>query len=224
MPNLPLRRAAVPAFAALLLSAAAGAQERSRPAVRPTPVAALDTAVLAGGCFWGVEGLFEHVDGVRAVTSGFATAARDAAAPVSYEQVSTGLTGYAEAVQVVYDPARVSYAQLLHLFFTVAHDPTEVDRQGPDVGPQYRSAVFVRDDAQRRGVQAALARLRADRTYPRPVATRVEPLAAYHEAEPYHQDYMARNPDAPYIVAHDAPKLARFRREYPALYRARAAR
>lgn len=216
--TLPVRAAASVLAALALAAGAAGAQRTARAAARP----AADTAVFAGGCFWGVEGLFEHVDGVLSATSGFATgAAREAATPVSYDRVSTGRTGYAEAVRVVYDPARVTYAQLLQLFFTVAHDPTEVDRQGPDVGPQYRSAVFTRDDAQRRAAAAAVARLEAARTYARPVATRVEPLAAFREAEPYHQDYMARHPDAPYIVVNDAPKLARLKREYPALYRER---
>lgn len=212
-------------FATVLLAvpAVGRAQAAAGRAARPAAVVA-DTAVLAGGCFWGVEGVFEHVAGVLSVTSGFATGApRADAMPVSYERVSSGRTPYAEAVRVVYDPRRVSYAQLLQLFFTVAHDPTEVDRQGPDVGPQYRSAVFTRDDAQRQAATAAIARLTAAHTYPRPIATRVEPLAGFHEAEAYHQNYMALHPDAPYIVVNDAPKLVRLKREYPAMYREPAA-
>jgi peptide-methionine (S)-S-oxide reductase len=203
--------AAVALFAAAPFAAGpavAGAGTPAPAAPAPRPAAALDTAVFAGGCFWGVEAVFEHVRGVSDVVSGYAGGR---APSPSYEQVSTGETGHAEAVRVVYDPATVSYAQLLQVFFTVAHDPTELNRQGPDVGTQYRSAVFYRTPAQKRAVETYVAGLRVTRAFARPVVTQLAPLAAFHEAEAYHQGYMARHPDQPYIVIHDAPKLEQLR-------------
>ena len=174
-----------------------------------------EVAVLAGGCFWGVEAVYEHVQGVSDVTSGFAGAK---AAGASYERVSTGTTGNAEAVRIVFDPAKVSYADLLRIFFAVAHDPTEVNRQGHDVGPQYRSAIFPQSPAQARVAKAYIAQLGKAHVFPRPIATRIE-SGGFVEAEAYHQDFMARNPNYPYIVIHDRPKLAALKRQFPASWK-----
>jgi peptide-methionine (S)-S-oxide reductase len=176
----------------------------------------VDTAVFAGGCFWGVEAVFEHVKGVTTATSGYAGG--KVSSP-SYEQVSSGTTGHAESVQVVYDPSRVSYDQLLQVFFAVAHDPTELDRQGPDVGSQYRSAIFYRNDAQRDAAKRYIAKLEAAHVYRNPIVTEVAPLGRFNEAEAYHQDYLAHHTHQPYIVINDLPKLEALQREFPALYR-----
>ncbi|MGS1016975.1 peptide-methionine (S)-S-oxide reductase MsrA [Allosphingosinicella humi] len=180
------------------------------------PASAKDeVAVLAGGCFWGVEGVFEHVKGVRDVISGYAGGrARDA----DYAAVSSERTGHAEAVRIRFDPERISYAELLRIYFTVAHDPTQLNRQGPDVGPSYRSAIFPQSDAQRETARAEIARLAAARTYRRPIVTKLE-SGAFYPAEAYHQDFMRRNPRHPYIVRNDAPKLAALKRAFPNLYR-----
>jgi peptide-methionine (S)-S-oxide reductase len=175
-----------------------------------------DTAVFAGGCFWGVEGVFEHLKGVTAATSGYAGGT---VVSPSYEQVSSGDTGHAESVQVIFDPAQLSYGQLLQVFFTVAHDPTQLDRQGPDVGTQYRSAIFYRNDQQRREAEAYVGQLRAAKTFTRPVVTQIAPLRAFYPAEAYHQHYMAQHPSSMYIVVNDAPKVKALRERYPALYR-----
>ena len=179
---------------------------------RPTPV---DTAVFAGGCFWGIEGVFEHVKGVISATAGYAGGTVPAP---SYEEVSSGSTGHAESVRVIFDPARITYAQLLQVFFLVAHDPTELDRQGPDVGTQYRSLVFYRNDTQQKTADAYLAELEHTKAYGGPIVTKLEPLAAFYPAEEYHQHYMALHPDAPYIVYNDAPKLIQLRQRFPAWY------
>jgi peptide-methionine (S)-S-oxide reductase len=176
----------------------------------------LDTAVLAGGCFWGLEGVFEHLEGVKSVVSGYAGGS---VAHPSYEQVSSGRTGHAESVQIVYDPSRISYGQLLHVFFSVAHDPTQLDRQGPDVGTQYRSEIFTANADQKRIAEAYVAQLKAARIFPRPIVTQLVQLGDFYPAEAYHQDYMARHPDALYIVMNDAPKVEKLRREFPALFR-----
>ena len=186
----------------------------------PAPVgvaASSDTAVFAGGCYWGVEAVFEHLQGVSNVVSGYAGGSSPSP---SYEAVSSGTTGHAEAVRVAYDPARISYDQLLQIFFTVAHDPTQLDRQGPDVGTQYRSAVFYRNAEQRQATERYIARIRDAGLYRDPVVTEVSPLDAFHVAEAYHQNYLVRHPNQPYIVIHDKPKLEELRRRYPALYRA----
>lgn len=172
-----------------------------------------DTAVLAGGCFWGMETVFEHVEGVSAVTSGYAGGAR---ADANYQAVSGERTGHAEAVRISYDPAKVSYGQLLAIYFTVAHDPTQLNRQGPDEGPSYRSAIFPQSEAQRRAAAAAITKLGAGG---HKIVTRIE-SGAFYPAEAYHQDFMRRNPLHPYILAHDAPKVAALKRRYPALYKA----
>jgi peptide-methionine (S)-S-oxide reductase len=206
-PGLEAPRAAAPAAAAM------------PPEPAPIGVAASsDTAVFAGGCFWGVEAVFEHLKGVSSATSGYAGGS--APAP-SYEQVSSGATGHAEAVLVVYDPAEISYDQLLQVFFTVAHDPTQLNRQGPDVGTQYRSAVFYRNAAQRQATEGYIAKIREARLYRGAIVTEVAPLRAFHAAEGYHQDYLVRHPNQPYIVINDAPKLEHLRRAFPALYRER---
>lgn len=175
----------------------------------------LQTAVLAGGCFWGVEAVFEHVKGVRSVVSGYAGGtARDA----SYERVTTETTGHAEAVRIVYDPRQISYGQLLRIYFSAAHDPTQLNRQGPDTGPSYRSAIFPQNPAQRRVASAYIAQLRAAGAYRRPIVTRIE-NGAFFAAEPYHQDFMRRNPRHPYITRWDAPKLAEYKRMFPSYWR-----
>lgn len=173
------------------------------------------TAVFAGGCFWGVEGVFEHVKGVTRAVAGYAGGS---AATAHYEEVSTGTTGHAESVQVSYDPARISYGQLLKVFFSVAHDPTELNRQGPDTGTQYRSTIFYGNDEQKRVAAAYIAQLQAAHAFARPIATEVTPLKAFYEAEAYHQHYLALHPDQPYIVINDLPKIANLQRQFPALY------
>jgi peptide-methionine (S)-S-oxide reductase len=207
LPSLDEPRAAAPAAAAM--------------PPEPAPIgvtASSDTAVFAGGCFWGVEAVFEHLQGVSSATSGYAGGS---APSPSYDEVSSGSTGHAEAVLVVYDPAEISYDQLLQIFFTVAHDPTQLDRQGPDVGTQYRSAVFYRNAAQRQATESYVAKLRDARLYRGKIVTEVAPLRVFHTAEAYHQDYLVRHPNQPYIVINDAPKLEHLRKAFPALYRER---
>jgi len=177
--------------------------------------ASTQTAVLAGGCFWGVEGVFEHVMGVTRVVSGYAGGNADTA---TYEQVSTGRTGHAESVQIFYDPSRISYGQLLRVFFSVAHDPTELNRQGPDTGTQYRSAIFYANADQKRVADAYIAQLQKDKVFTRPIVTQVVPLKAFYEAEAYHQNYLDHHPNQPYIVINDLPKIAALKRELPLLY------
>jgi peptide-methionine (S)-S-oxide reductase len=172
-------------------------------------------AVFAGGCFWGIEAVFEHVKGVRHASSGYAGGT---AATADYEMVSSGRTRHAEAVKVIYDPAQVSYGQLLKVFFQVAHDPTQLNRQGPDTGPQYRSAIFHADNAQKAAANAYIAELQRAKAYPRPVVTEVVPLTQFYPAEAYHQDYARRNPNSPYIVIHDAPKVRDLQASLPDLY------
>jgi peptide-methionine (S)-S-oxide reductase len=184
------------------------------PAATPAR-ATLDTAVFAGGCFWGVEAVFEHTKGVRDVVSGYA-GGNDS--NPSYEQVGSGETGHAESVQVVYDPSAVSYATLLRVFFSVAHDATELNRQGPDVGTQYRSAIFYRSEAQKREAEAYIRQLTAAKYYPDPIVTEVAQLKGFYAAEAYHQDFMAHHPDYPYIVFYDRPKVEKFKRVLPELY------
>jgi len=175
-----------------------------------------DTAVLAGGCFWGMESVFEHVKGVSDVVSGFAGgAAKDA----TYDAVSSESTGHAEAVRISYNPRQVSYAQLLQVFFAVAHDPTEVNRQGPDVGPSYRSAIFPQTPDQERQARAFITRLSAAHVFKAPIATRIE-SGGFFAAEAYHQGFARKHPWYPYIVINDRPKVAALKAKYPALYKA----
>jgi peptide-methionine (S)-S-oxide reductase len=173
------------------------------------------TAVFAGGCFWGVDAVFKHVKGVTGVTSGYAGGASKTA---HYELVGTGATGHAESVQVVYDPSQITYGQLLRVFFSVAHDPTELNRQGPDVGTQYRSAIFYSDPDQLRVAKAYVAQLQAAKAFSSPIVTELAPLNAFYAAEDYHQNYLALHPENMYIVINDLPKLAQLRRQFPDLY------
>lgn len=177
----------------------------------------LQTAVLAGGCFWGVQGVFQHVAGVVSAVSGYAGGSAETA---TYQQIGSGRTGHAEAVKVVYDPKLVSYGQLLQIYFSVVHDPTQLNRQGPDVGPQYRSTVFPADAEQARVARGYIAQLDGAKTFGRPLATTVEPLKAFYPAEAYHQDFLSRNPRHPYIVVHDLPKVEQLKQVFPAAYRA----
>ena len=177
--------------------------------------AGLKTAVFAGGCFWGVEAVFEHVKGVTDVKSGYSGGDSKSA---NYDDVSDGRTLHAEAVFVTYDPTRVTYVQLLTVFFSVAHDPTEVNRQGPDVGPQYRSAIFYANDEQRKSANDYIEAINKAKVFSKPTATQLVALDKFYDAEDYHQDYMKKNPNQPYIVHHDRPKLAALKEKFPDLY------
>ncbi len=174
------------------------------------------TAVLAGGCFWGVEAVFEHVKGVTDVRSGYSGGSP---ATAQYEKVGTGKTGHAESVRITYDPSQISYGQLLKVFFSVAHDPTELNRQGPDRGTQYRSAIFYSNEEQNRIAQAYIDQLNKAKVFARPIVTQVGPLESFHEAEAYHQDYLAHHPNEPYIVINDLPKVESLRKHLPGLYK-----
>jgi len=180
-----------------------------------SPSQGTQTAVLAGGCFWGVEAVFEHVKGVRTVESGYAGGDSKSA---NYGAVSSERTGHAEAVRVVFDPRQVSYGTLLRLFFSVAHDPTQLNRQGPDVGPSYRSAIFPQNAEQKAVAAAYIAQLGKSGAFNRKIVTRLE-SGPFYRAESYHQDFMRRNPTHPYIVAHDRPKILALKRAAPALFR-----
>lgn len=182
----------------------------------PASAAGSETAVLSGGCFWGMQGVFEHVRGVRRAVSGYSGGSPDTA---SYEDVSSGTTGHAESVQITFDPRVVSYGEILRVFFSVAHDPTQLDRQGPDTGTNYRSDIFFADPAQERVARAYIAQLGHIHAFSSPIVTRLDPLRAFYVAEGYHQDYLIHNPDSPYIIVNDLPKIANLKRLYPALYR-----
>ena len=213
-----MTRTPTAAFLLLLVSGAAHAERATplpAPAHDPASATATETVVLSGGCFWGVQGVFEHVKGVQQVVSGYAGGARDTA---EYETVSTGSTGHAESVQVRFDPKTVSYGQLLRIFFSVALDPTQKDRQGPDSGTQYRSEVFYTSDAQQQAAQAYIAQLDAAKIFPRPIATRVDRLPAFYPAEGYHQDYLIHHPDSMYIVMNDLPKIDALKKLFPDWY------
>ena len=179
--------------------------------------AAEQKAVFAGGCFWGVEAVYEHVKGVISVRSGYSGGNAKSA---NYEDVSSGTTGHAESVEIRFDPAKVSYIQLLNIFFAVAHDPTEVNRQGPDTGTQYRSVIFYANADQQRSAKAFIDALDSSKALDKPVATQVVPLAAFYAAEEHHQNYLKNNPDDSYIVHNDLPKLTALKRKFPELYRA----
>ena len=206
---------AIAVLAAFVPSHAAGPLPDPRIDAPLAAAKGMQTAVLAGGCFWGVEGVFEHVKGVTQVVAGYAGGS---AVRPSYEQVSSGTTGHAESVRISYDPSRISYGQLLKVFFSVAHNPTELNRQGPDTGTQYRSAVFFANDEQKRVAEAYIAQLQAARAFARPIVTQVAPLKAFYAAEAYHQHYLDLNPNQPYIVINDLPKIGNLKREFPALY------
>jgi peptide-methionine (S)-S-oxide reductase len=200
---------------------------QARPAVSsPVPAAATDepraqspqkeTAVFAGGCFWGVQGVFERLKGVLDTTAGYSGGSSDTA---TYSQVSSETTGHAESVKVVYDPSQITYGQLLRVFFSVAHDPTELNRQGPDTGTSYRSAIFYANDEQRRISQAYIAQIDAAHVFKRKIVTEVTPLKGFYDAEAYHQDYALHHPDNPYILVCDRPKIDALKKQFPELFR-----
>lgn len=198
---------------------------RSGEAAVVVPAPALDnpkaagptqTAVLAGGCFWGVQGVYQYTRGVKKVLSGYSGGDKNTA---EYEKVGTGRTGHAESVEIVFDPKEISYGEILRIYFSVAHDPTQLDRQGPDVGTQYRSAIFYADAQQKRIADAYIAQLDKGRVFRKPIVTRVDALKGFYPAEAYHQDFMILNPRYPYIVINDLPKVANLKRLFPEQYR-----
>ena len=174
-----------------------------------------ETAVFAGGCFWGVQSVFQRVKGVLATTAGYSGGSAQTA---TYKQVITETTGHAESVEVIYDPSRITYGQLLRIFFSVAHDPTQLNRQGPDVGTSYRSAIFYVNEDQRRLAQAYIAQLNQQKIFPKAIVTEVTPLKAFYRAEDYHQDYAYYNPENPYIQVCDRPKIEALRQQFPDLF------
>jgi len=211
------------AIAALIGTAACtGAFAAERMVTAPAPAldaplkaGPLQTAVFAGGCFWGVEGVFERVKGVQSVRSGYAGGAK---ATAEYETVGSGLTGHAESVEIKYDPAKVSYGTLLRVFFSVAHDPTQLNRQGPDTGSQYRSAIFPQTAEQAKLAQAYIAQLNAAKTWPMKIVTTIEPGKPFYPAEGYHQNFLRLNPGYPYIVINDLPKVAGLKERFPTVW------
>ena len=213
-----------PLLAVLALGALAARPALAQEGI-PIPAPAVDVApngettkvaVLAGGCFWGVQGVFQHVEGVANAVSGYAGGD---AATAHYNLVVTGGTGHAEAVEITYDPEKISYGTLLHVFFSVVHDPTQLDRQGPDIGPHYRSAVFPQDEEQERTARAYIAQLNQARVYDAAIVTKLEADRPFYPAEEYHQDFMTKHPTHPYIVYHDLPKIENLKRLFPELYR-----
>jgi len=206
------------------LLAATACNAKANPAMPvPAPVvdapraasSAHDTAVLSGGCFWGVQAVFQHVKGVINATSGYTGGSAKTA---EYETVSTGETGHAESVEIVYDPSQITYGELLRIFFSVAHDPTELNRQGPDDGTQYRSAIWYANDGQKKIAESYIAQLDQEKVFSHRIVTQVTPLKQFYPAEAYHQNYAALHPDNPYIVFNDAPKVSHLKKEFPDLY------
>jgi peptide-methionine (S)-S-oxide reductase len=221
------RGAAFPALMLVGLLAAAGfvATRSTAEEARPAPLPAVDeqvgaktseVAVIAGGCFWGVQGVFQHVAGVTNAVSGYAGGEK---ATAHYEMTSNGDTGHAESVQITYDPRKITYGRILQVYFSVAHDPTELNRQGPDEGTQYRSTIFPLSDEQARVAKAYIAQLGSAHVFEAPIVTTVEPGKTFYRAEDYHQDFLAKNPSYPYIVYNDLPKISNLKRLFPALYR-----
>lgn len=200
-----------------------GSRAQEAPVVIPAPTTALSqtgttaTAVFAGGCFWGVQGVFQHVKGVTRAVSGYAGGSADTA---TYEMSGSGTTGHAESVEVTYDPAVVSFGELLQVYFSVAHNPTQLNYQGPDRGTQYRSTIFAVTPEQGDYAKAYIAQLDATNLYPAPIVTTIEPLQGFYPAEQYHQDFLTLNPTYPYIVVNDLPKVAALKEIFPAIYRA----
>ena len=183
----------------------------------PAAAAGLQTIVLAGGCFWGIQAVYQHSKGVTNAVSGYAGGSKQDA---DYNTVSGGRTGHAEAVQVTFDPRVISYGKILQIFFSVAHDPTQLDEQGPDMGPQYRSEIFAQDDAQRKIAKAYVTQLDAAKTFPKPIVTKIGATpATFYPAEDYHQDYATVHPTQPYIVRFDLPKIANLKQMFPDVYR-----
>ena len=181
----------------------------------PATQAHEETAVLAGGCFWGVQGVFQHVSGVTKVIAGYSGGKRETA---QYETVSGGQTGHAESVQITYDPTKITYGRLLQIYFSVAHDPTELNRQGPDSGTQYRSAIFPANDMQKRVAQSYIAQLNKAHAFPAPIVTKTDMLTGFYPAENYHQNYLTLHPDQPYIAINDIPKVENLKRLFPSVY------
>jgi peptide-methionine (S)-S-oxide reductase len=215
-------RLALILFGSLLAATACNAKAGTSAAV-PAPAMdaqlasapAQQAAVVSGGCFWGIQAVFQHVKGVISATSGYSGGSAKTA---EYEIVSSGETGHAESVQIVYDPSKITYGELLRVFFSVAHDPTQLNRQGPDEGTQYRSSIFYNSDEQKRIAEGYIAQLDEARVFPRPIVTKVVPLQAFYPAEAYHQNYAALHPNQPYIVYNDAPKVEHLRQVFPDLY------
>lgn len=201
----------LPLFLLAVLSA-----ELPAPATDIAPQGQTATVVLAGGCFWGVEGVFDHVKGVKQAVSGYAGGSR---ANANYEAVETGRTGHAESVQVTYDPSRISFGKLLQVYFSVAHDPTQLNRQGPDSGTQYRSAIFYAGDEQKRVADAYIAQLSSSGVFKHKIVTQVVRLEGFYPAEGYHQHFLEKNPSNPYIVFNDLPKLQHLKKQFPELWR-----
>ena len=210
------------AAAATFLTAGTGMAQEGvalpAPAQDEAPAAKTETVIFAGGCFWGIQGVFQHVNGVISATSGYAGGKM---ANPKYDEVSTGSTGHAEAVQVVFDPNKVSYGHLLQIYFSVSHDPTELNHQGPDEGTQYRSAIFPTNTAQAKIATAYIAQLGEAHLFNAAIVTKIEPGAQFYRAEDYHQDFLALNPTYPYIVVNDLPKLAHLKSLFPADYKAK---
>ena len=209
------------AVALVLISASAFAAEEA--VVIPAPLfdnskaaGPPQTAVVAGGCFWGVHGVYQHVRGTRQVLSGYSGGTK---ATADYETVSRGASGHAESVEIRFDPQELSYGEILQIYFSVAHDPTQLNRQGPDTGTQYRSAIFYADESQKRIAEAYIAQLERAKVFRRPIVTRVERLTAFYPAEDYHQDFLIKNPSYPYIVINDLPKIANLKTVFPVRYR-----
>lgn len=198
-----------------LASAKEGAVQLPDPAL-DTPTQGIQTAVFSGGCFWGVQAVFQHSKGVITAPSGYAGGPANKA---KYDLVSEGDTGHAESVKVTYDPTKISYGQLLKIFMSVVHDPTELNRQGPDTGTQYRSAIFYTSDAQRAVAQAYIDQLKTAKSFAKPIVTQLGPLKAFYEAEAYHQNYATLHPDQPYIAYNDLPKITNLKMMFPAIYR-----
>ena len=204
-----------------LVSVACSARSVAVPVPAPAQDAQLasapgrEAAVVAGGCFWGIQAVFQHVKGVISATSGYSGGSAKTA---EYEVVSSGETGHAESVKIVYDPSQITYGELLRVFFSVAHDPTELNRQGPDEGTQYRSVIFYANDEQKRVADAYIAQLNQAKAFPRAIVTQVVPLQAFYPAEAYHQNYAALHPNQPYILFNDAPKVENLRKEFPQFY------
>ena len=221
--NSTLKRFFVGSLAVISLTAIAFAGNASR-LILPDPatdiststVKGTQTAVLSGGCFWGVEAVFERLKGVSDVVSGYSGGS---AATAHYDEISSGKTGHAESVRITYDPSQISYSQLLKVYFSVAHDPTQLNRQGPDWGTQYRSAIFFNNDEQKRSAQAYIEQLNKAQVFRKPIVTQLTPLDGFYAAEEYHQQFLDRNPNHPYIVMHDLPKLAQLREQFAHMYK-----
>ena len=206
---------AIAAFVSVPIRAAEDAVVIPPPATDVAPTDGLQTAVLSGGCFWGVQGVFQHTAGVVNAVSGYAGGSRMTA---TYEQVSTGTTGHAESVEIKYDPKKITYGKILQIFFSVVHNPTELNRQGPDSGTQYRSAIFTTSDEQKKVAEAYIAQLNAAKVYGRPIVTKVSALQGFFPAEAYHQDYLTLHPNQPYIAYNDLPKVENLKRLFAANY------